>query len=266
MKRLLIAAATFALVALFANAEAMHRTAEVYEPRPVAAVIDAVSPVAEQAGTGMLREATSRLAVALGAGVAQLDVVGDGDVYLFAGDSLMADIAPLLTAEVDRRSNGASIAYEMTRKGSKAGNDLWGWETDLPAEVRRVEADIVMLVLDVDASSGDEYEYRAGVLVDSVIAAGARHVVWIEHPVSAVVSFEQDRAMRHSALTRLAASRSDLTVIDPSPALINASGGFTTYLVTGTGAVLRVREDDGFHLTEAGAARAATEIAARLGL
>jgi hypothetical protein len=265
MRRFCSAVVVFAVAALLLNAPAMSRTAARTQPAPVRVVIDHAARLSVALGVDGMRTQVEQVSARLLAGTVRLDTDGLGERYLFAGDSVMGDLAPALAAEVDERSGGSAQSFEFVIQGSEAGNDLWGWEEDLPDEVRRVEADIVMLVLTVQADTEAGYFDGAAYLVDKVIAAGARQVVWIEHPVSADGDFEQGRAMRHRALARLA-RRDDVIVLDPSDAIVNASGGYTSYLVTGTGHVVRVRQRDGIHLTPAGAELVAQAVVARLGL
>jgi hypothetical protein len=265
MRKFLTASAVFSVVALTLNAPAMSRTAPRTQPAPFSVALEHAAELSVNVGGNRVRAWSEQMARIVGAGSERLDVTGDGDRYLLAGDSVMVDLAPALAAAIDERSDGASRSYKFTIKGSAAGNVLWGWEDALPAEVRRTGADIVMLVLTVDAGTESEYYAAAAFLVDQALAAGARQVVWIEHPVSADGEFEQGRALRHRALVRLG-RRADVIVLDPSDAIVNSSGGYTAHLVTGSGPVVRVRERDGIHLTPAGAELVAEAVVSRLGL
>lgn len=266
MRRFLAAACSFAVVAGSLNAAAFHRSST-HERGVLAAAARELDSAGRQLGLDRPRDAIERLARSIGAGVAELDNEGGRptDRYLMAGDSVMADIAPVLATELDRQTGGEAVSSEIIQKGSKISQVLWDWEGEIGRAVHDTGAKTVFVMLDVDAA--DAAAYRAGVdgFLDAAIRAGAENIVWIEHPVTLHGEFERGRPMRQQVLAQADRDHPELVVVDVSDVLVNSSGGYTPYITLADGRIVRVRQPDGIHLTGQGANQVARAVIARLG-
>jgi hypothetical protein len=96
-----------------------------------------------------------------------------------------------------------------------------------------------------------EYRSRAGALMDVVESAGAR-MIWVALPPvrdeARAVAARQINAAARAAAT----DRAGVAVIDLDGMFASADGGYTPFAVGPDGRTLRVRQDDGVHLTSEG--------------
>jgi len=254
-RRFASAALSFCVVGMLLNATNIARVATRTTPsylKPVQQpVIDFAIRVEKFLGFGVVRSSSTRLRDALDSSTTREAISLDGvKSYLLAGDSVMESVAAALSKTVTKEGGVATTYVDV---GSTAGNPLWAWEETLAARVRETQADVVVLLLDVDATTPQEYSTEAVALARAALNAGASSVVWVEKPVTTLRSYEIHRPAIRRALIDAARQEPRLVILDGSAALIGPFGAFGSYVVGADGTRIRVREPDGVHLTANGA-------------
>lgn len=254
-RRFASAALSFCIVGMLLNATNIARVATRTTPsylKPVQQpVIDFAIRVEKYLGVGVVRSSATRLRNTLDSSHENKTVSLDGaESYLFAGDSVMESIADKISQIVIA---DGGVATTHVEEGSTAGNPLWAWEETLAVQVRQAKADVVVLLLDIDAQTPEEYAAEAVALARVAFSNGAKSVVWVEKPVTNLRSYELHRPAIHEALLDAARREPRLVVLDGSEALIGPLGAFGSYVVDENGKRIRVREPDGVHLTANGA-------------
>lgn len=254
-RRFASAALSFCIVGTLLNATNIARVATRTTPsylKPVQQpVIDFAIRIEKYLGVDVVRSGSTRLRDALDSSQESRAVSLSGaKSYLFAGDSVMESVADKMSQVVIADGGVAATHIE---EGSTAGNPLWAWEETLAVQVRQAKADVVVLLLDIDAQTSQEYTAEALALAKVALNAGATSVIWVEKPVTNLRSYEIHRPAIHEALLDAARQESRLVVLDGSEALIGPLGAFGSYVVDANGKRVRVREPDGVHLTASGA-------------
>jgi hypothetical protein len=178
-----------------------------------------------------------------------------------AGDSLMAPVARQFTRRLRGR---ARVVHDVHFGTSLSRPYLLDWPAEAQATARRLRPDVVVLLLgasdglpfgDVRCCGADwsaQYAVRARSMMRAYLQDGAAQVYWLTLPASRDVD-------RHPAL--LAVNQGLLLAADglgPSAHVLDLAGALTPgFVFRGTmrvdGASVRVRADDGLHLTRAGA-------------
>jgi hypothetical protein len=265
MKRLLLSLLSFAVVALCGNAVNVERVYTHNTPRilqdPVRDVLHIGRKVGEVVHLNDVRTA----------GVRVHNIVNDAKIwesksgrrYLLSGDSMMEAVAPALTGLLEEQNLSASTYIS---RGSVAGGELWDWEGDIGREVRRTEADVVMLMLDAEAGSVDEYVTQIADVTKAALQAGASQVVWLVRPPTLDVEYEKLHSMRRLALDRASSTVDGLVVLDATRSVLPTNGGASKYVTLPGGERVKVRQEDGVHLTARGGLLFAEAVLAELNL
>lgn len=265
--RTIIAVGVFCVTTLVMNAASIARIAERTTPEILKPAVRTVLRGASRAGEfthlGEVRGVFENLRDTVRGGRGSEIYAGDGTVYLLAGDSVMEDIAPAF-AEVTRRS-GARVE-EYIQRGSDVGDPFVDWGAELEQVVRDRDVDVVVLLADVRGDTVQEASTTARALVLRLQRAGVKDVVWIARPAVRNVQYEAGRRFRHEVLMETQRQTDGLTVLDPGSALVSSQGGYSTYLVDEDGVRVRVRQQDGVHLTVDGARIVAQSLADQLGV
>ena len=266
LSRTTVAVIVFCTFSLVMNAASVSRIAERTTPEAFKPAVRVVLRGARDAGdlTGLenVRDAFEKLRDTVRGGRGSEIYAGDGTVYLLAGDSVMEDIAPAF-AEVTRES-GARVE-EYIQRGSDVGDPFVDWGAELEQVVRDRDVDVVVLLADVRGDTVQEASKTASSLVRRLQQAGVKDVVWLERPAVRNVQYETGRRFRHEVLMEAQRQTEGLTVLDPGAALVSSQGGYASYLVNENGVRVRVRQQDGVHLTRDGARIVAQALADQLG-
>jgi hypothetical protein len=186
-----------------------------------------------------------------------------GRRYLLCGDSMMEAVAPALTNLLEEQSLSASTYIS---RGSVAGGELWDWEGDIDREVRRTEADVVMMMLDAEAGSIDEYVTQIVDVTRAALHAGASQVIWLVRPPTLDAEYEKLHSMRRLALDRASNAVDGLVVLDATQSVLPTNGGASTYVTLPGGERVKVRQEDGVHLTARGGRLFAEAVLSELNL
>ncbi|CAN5500674.1 hypothetical protein BH10ACT1_BH10ACT1_26000 [soil metagenome] len=184
-----------------------------------------------------------------------------------AGDSLMIPIGPAILARLD----GDPIALTEGYKAATglARPDVLSWPAKLRTDLAADDADVVVLgfggndaqpmegpdgpVASGTKAWGAEYQRRVAQVLDAVEADG-RTVYWMSLPATTAGNIEDARPLMRKAITAEIAARPWAHYVDTGKVL-TPDGTFTAYLPDGSGGQVKVRNDDGVHLTTAGATR-----------
>jgi uncharacterized protein len=142
--------------------------------------------------------------------------------------------------------------------------DFFDWHAHLADEMERHNPDIAVFMIGMnDATESiapDDYRVEVARALDLLQAEG-RQVIVIGQPV--VTEGRPDLLSSlpqiNGILATEAAARG-MAFVDTWPVLADGNGSFTTHLPDGRGGTVRVRSDDGIHLTSAGSARIASAV------
>jgi len=184
-----------------------------------------------------------------------------------AGDSLMIPIGPAILARLD----GDPITLT---EGYKAGTglarpDVLNWPAKLRTDLASDDADVVVLGFGGNDAQGmegpdgplpsgtpewgAEYQRRVAQVLDAVEKKG-RTLYWMSLPVTTAGNIEKAAPYMRKAIKTEIAARPWAHYVDTRKVL-TPDGTFTAYLPDGSGGQVKVRDDDGVHLTTAGATR-----------
>jgi uncharacterized protein len=108
-----------------------------------------------------------------------------------------------------------------------------------------------------------EYRGRVTVMMDLLVDGGVE-VYWVGQPVMRSADFSARMAALNEIYRDEASRRPAVRFVDTWPILATSDGSYTAYLTADDGSTVRVRLDDGIHLTSAGADRVATAVLAPL--
>jgi hypothetical protein len=97
----------------------------------------------------------------------------------------------------------------------------------------------------------EEYTRRAGVVMDLVGQRGAT-LYWVGMPVMRDKWRRDNATALNESVKAAAASRPWVRFVDLGPLFNDRNGAFTTYRPDASGEQVKVRQDDGIHLTRAG--------------
>ncbi len=185
------------------------------------------------------------------------------------GDSIMAvGLAPALRRSVSK-NNGISI-IRAYRSGTGLGRpDVFNWMVQYPQMLGAHKPDLVICAIGAnDAQSfqvgrkvmtfgtpewEEIYAQRLREFLD-LLSANQAKVLWIGLPVMRDPVFSRKIAIINGLVKRTVAEYPQVTWIDPSPYLTDTSGGFLQFRQNQKGKLIRMRADDGIHLSDEGAA------------
>ena len=185
------------------------------------------------------------------------------------GDSMMAvGLAPVLRRALAKEENVTVIrAY---RSGTGLGRpDVFNWMEEYPKMRGVQKPHIIICAIGANDAQGfqiDRTVYAFGTPQWNAVYAervrnflnllgqyGAR-IIWLGMPVMREPSFSK-RMMAVSALTKSVVTEyPQVTWLDPNPFINDAGTSFTQFRFNQKGQMIRLRGDDGIHLSDDGAA------------
>ena len=185
------------------------------------------------------------------------------------GDSMMAvGLAPVLRRALAKEENVTVIrAY---RSGTGLGRpDVFNWMEEYPKMRGIKKPHIIICAIGANDAQGfqiDRTVYAFGTPQWNAVYAervrnflnllgqdGAR-IIWLGMPVMREPSFSK-RMMAVSALTKSVVTEyPQVTWLDPNPFINDAGTSFTQFRFNQKGQMIRLRGDDGIHLSDDGAA------------
>ena len=206
---------------------------------------------------------------------------------LLVGDSLSIGLGQQLEAAFAGRS-AARFSFLDKVSSGLANPAFFDWEAQLAAQVQSRHPDVVLIMLgandDKPLPTGEgrsaafrskawEVEYARRIARLHAIARSenpAAAVYFIGVPVMGNAAFNVSMDHVNAVLSRTAASLPDCAYIDVRDVLADASGAYAPVARTTAGGVVKLRADDGVHISGAGsrllAARMIETIAAPSGL
>jgi hypothetical protein len=186
---------------------------------------------------------------------------------LLAGDSLMGNLSDEFIRLVhdDPRVDVSTDVHVST---GLARPDVLDWPAELANVVQQRQPDVVVLMLganddqpmrDADGhhvqvgSDGwrAEYERRVAQMMD-IAGASGRTVVWVGLPAVDRDVLNRAKDVMNAVVRTEAAARPLAHVVDTVPLLGGPGGEYEDYLPNAAGTPIRVRENDGVHITHAG--------------
>jgi hypothetical protein len=206
----------------------------------------------------------------------------DDPLRLWVGGDSMAQVfgPALATAAGATGLVEPTVHYEMASGLTRP--DYFDWPRELRADIAAGDPEVLVAVFGVNDGQGivlpdgtpvsevddprwsAEYRRRVAELMDD-LRADDRLVLWVLLPPMQDADYAARMAVVTQAVAAEAASRPWVVTVDAAGSLADASGAFAGSLPDAAGAPVDVRLDDGIHLTEAGAARLASQVMEVLG-
>lgn len=194
-----------------------------------------------------------------------------------AGDSLMIPVGPAILAYFDGDPVTLTEGYKSAT--GLARPDVLNWPAKLRTDMAANDPDVVVVGFGGNDAQGmqgpdgplqpgtpewgAEYQRRVVQVLDAVEEPG-RTVYWMSLPVTTASNIEAAAPYMREAVEAEVAVRPWAHYID-TRRILTPDGTFTAYLPDGSGGRVKVREDDGVHLTSAGATRAVVPLCELLG-
>lgn len=185
------------------------------------------------------------------------------------GDSMMAvGLAPVLRRSMTGDKNVRFIrAY---RSGTGLGRpDVFNWPVQYPLLVGASRPDLVICSIGANDAQNFQLErtvYQFGspawrqVYADRVrqfaklLTRDGAQVLWIGMPVMRENGFSRRMASLNGLVREVLTEFPQIRWIDPNPFIAGEGGSFQQYVRDQRGKLVRLRADDGIHLSEDGAA------------
>ena len=210
-------------------------------------------------------------------GVRPTDAVASGPTILTTGDSLMQSVDSILSDRLDRRANVVSdvriasglsrstvvdyptLAKQQVKRHKPAATAIFLGANDTYSMYNPDGIEVVCCGTDWE----DEYSRRAKELMETYTQNGTATVAWLAVPAMRDERRNPAKLAVNSALRRAAVQVPGAYVV-PTDKLLTPRGVFEPTLERG-GRQVPVREDDGIHLTIAGARIAVAAVVKVLG-
>jgi len=242
-------------------------------PAPAATASGGTAPPAPVTGTGSAA-GTDPQSVSPPDGMLRRPTPTDPLRILLVGDSTMDAVGAAVLRELEPTGvTRAAVDYKVS--SGLARPDFFDW----PAHLRQVRAasDVELVVIMMGANDaqpfmidgraenfGTErwlaaYRERVASLLRELTADGGG-VLWISQPVMRKERFDADMRQIDRIYAEEVAKVPRARHLDSRPLLADDEGAYATHLVDAAGDRQRVRQDDGIHITEAGAERLAPAV------
>jgi uncharacterized protein len=168
-----------------------------------------------------------------------------------------------------------TVHYEMASGLTRP--DYYDWPDALGVDVAADDPEVLVVVFGVNDGQGivlpdgtpvpdmddprwsTEYRRRVADLMDS-LRADDRLLLWVLLPPMRDADYAARMAVVTRAVQAEAGSRPWVVPVDAGASLADASGAFAESVPDAAGTSVRVRRDDGIHLTEPGAGRLAAQV------
>ena len=199
-------------------------------------------------------------------------VTGDDPLRIyFGGDSQARYPAQSLELRLEERGRAATLASDAEISTGLARPDVYNWPAQLLDKAQAdspPEAVIVLLGANdkQDMVNGEgevvsvlspewrtEYATRVAITMD-LLEDPRRRVLWVGQPPMRDAKLDEAMRVINEIDAAEAASRPWVEYVDISTRFADSSGGYADEVDDGTGTLVRVRQADGVHLNERGAA------------
>ncbi len=197
-------------------------------------------------------------------------------VVWMGGDSLMGTVSDQVEALLPGDPR-VSFHTDVQVSTGLARPDVLDWAAELTNQMAATNPDVVVLSFGAnddqplhppDGSFARlytpewqaEYARRVGVMMDIASAGDTRTVVWLGLPNERPDHLESAKDAMNAAAQSEAAKRPGVIWVDVNPLVSGPDGAYTDDVTQPDGSVVRARQPDGVHLTEAGAALVAPAV------
>ena len=185
------------------------------------------------------------------------------------GDSMMAvGLAPVIRRSI-ARENGARLVRAY-RSGTGLGRpDVFNWPAQYPQMIGAARPGLVICAIGANDAQNFQvdrtvysfgtpawkqmYAERVREFAKLLTRDGAR-VLWIGMPVMRESGFARRMTSLNILVKEVLAEFPQITWVDPNPFIAGSGGSFEQYRQDQRGKLVRLRADDGIHLSEDGAA------------
>jgi hypothetical protein len=198
---------------------------------------------------------------------------------LLVGDSLMSvGLAPGLANAMKSMDQYKIIRASRSATGLSRP-DAFDWQAQIQRLVAKHKPDYVVVAIGGNDAQGFKvgkkiyhvgtadwdqvYAERVKTFMASATSRGAK-LLWVGIPIVRDKSFWKNLSHLNALAKSVAESAGGASYLDSSPFLTGSDGQFASYLADAKGRELRVRADDGIHLTDSGGARVAKGVLAWL--
>ena len=186
-----------------------------------------------------------------------------------AGDSMMAvGLAPTLTRGLATEKNVRLVRAYRSGTGL-ARPEVLNWLVEYPRMLGANKPDVVICAIGANDAQNvqvgkqvlqfgspqwnDFFRQRLAAYLDMLTRDHA-HVLWLAMPVMKVAAFSQKMDQINAVARATVAQYPGVTWLDVSTALGYAQDGFHQFRADERGRLIKLRADDGIHLTDDGAA------------
>lgn len=196
-------------------------------------------------------------------------VVAPSMQVALVGDSMMAvGLAPVLRRNITRE-NGARLVRAY-RSGTGLGRpDVFNWPAQYPQLIGAARPELVICSIGANDAQNFQvdrtvysfgtpawkqmYAERVREFAKLLTRDGAR-VLWIGMPVMRESGFARRMTSLNVLVKEVLTEFPQITWVDPNPYIAGSGGSFEQYRQDQRGKLVRLRADDGIHLSEDGAA------------
>jgi hypothetical protein len=192
---------------------------------------------------------------------------------LIIGDSMMRVTAHATSLALDKRTGVESKSHTSLGSGL-ARLDVYDWMGEADRLVKEFNPDVSMVWFGTNdrqpmqtADNGivrlddkaweEEYARRVGEMMDILTAGNGSKVYWLELPVVREERMTQEVAVINRIAKAEAEKRDQVEFFPTENVLTRRPGVYSPMLIGNTGRPIKVRDDDGIHLTREGANRVA---------
>jgi hypothetical protein len=171
------------------------------------------------------------------------------------GDSTSLYMSAALFRMVEGSGGRAATAPAYVVSSGLLSPGLYDWPANLATEMALHRPDIAVFMVganDANGAAANPEGYRAlvGAVMDQLQAPG-RRVAWVGQPPMGRADLAASIPVVNRIFREEAAKRPWVTFVDVFPVLADASGGYSAALPGPDGTLVRMRADDGVHLTPA---------------
>jgi hypothetical protein len=185
------------------------------------------------------------------------------------GDSMMAvGLAPVIRRNITLE-NGARLVRAY-RSGTGLGRpDVFNWPAQYPQMIGAARPELVICA--IGANDAQNFQVERHVVAfgtpawkqmyaervrdfAKLLTRDGAHVLWIGMPVMRESGFSRRMASINVLVKEVVAEFPQITWIDPNTYIAGSGGSFEQYRQDQRGKLVRLRADDGIHLSEEGAA------------
>lgn len=174
-----------------------------------------------------------------------------------AGDSLAGALGPSL-GDITGDTGVVQPQFDSRVSSGLASNGVINWPKHAAQEIARLDPEVIVFFIGtndypIGNSTPMQAAYRDQVAnMMSILTEGDRPVYWIGAPVMRPANIEKGVLTVNEITQTIAPQFPSLTYVDAHAVFDNDNGSYTTNVPDITGKSVRVRADDGIHLTNAG--------------